>query len=117
MKQLGQRYEEQLDPANPGEWVLIFDSPWSRYWEMELSDGAIVGRTEWKNTEALIADNQEALKSSDGMRWGDGRIVASVPMNEYFSTGYAEANKQQDMKWINRFLNDRPQYRRFKGDI
>jgi hypothetical protein len=28
-----------------------------------------------------------------------------------------EANKQQDIKWMNQFIRDNPQYRRFKGDM
>lgn len=112
-----QSYEEPLDPANPGDWVLITDTPWLRYWEKEQADGMVLTRTEWKSTQALVEHNKTLLNENAGKRWGDGQVTARVPMNEYFASGYAEANKQRDYKWMNRFLRARPEFKIFPGDM
>ena len=114
--ELGTRYLEQLDPNNPGDWKLVYETPQLRYWECDIGE-AVVGRTEWLNTEQILADNAERLKVSEGARWGDGQIAASIPLNEYYKGGFAEATKDRDMKWKRKYLNEHPEYKTFKGDI
>jgi hypothetical protein len=111
-------YEEQIDPLNPGRWVMVEDNESYRRWELDLGD-RIIAKTEHKGTEKLIEDNQRALNESAGQRWGDGKVVGSVPMNLYFSSGLAEANKQRDTRFIRRWWDnpDHAKFRKFKGTI
>lgn len=110
--------EEQIDPANPGDWVLVEDNESYRRWEADLGD-KIVQRTEHKNTAQLLKDNHEALAESAYDRWGDGKSIGSVPLNIYFQSGLAEANRQRDLGFIKRWWNnaDNARFRKFKGRI
>lgn len=66
----------------------------------------------------LIEDNRQNLNDSAGSRWGDGKVVARVPMNMFFDK-LAEPIKQRDRKFIKRFLNDgdNAALRTFKGNV
>lgn len=111
-------YEEQIDPANPGGWVMVEDNESYRRWELDLGD-RIVAKTEHKGTDKLLEDNQRIFNENDGKRWGDGQVVGSVPMNMYFQSGLAEAGKQKDIKFIRRWWDDpdHRKFRKFKGTI
>ena len=111
-------HEEQIDPANPGPWVMVEDNEFFRRWEADLGD-YVLARTEHKNTEQLLKDNHEALAANEGKRWGDGQVIGSVPMNVYFQSGLAEANKQRDIGFIRRWWDDpdHAKFRKFKGTI
>jgi hypothetical protein len=68
---------------------------------------------------SLYDMNKEAEADSNGQRFGSGKIVASLPVNVAYATGFMEAARQKDQKWISRFLND-PSHRwfkRFRGKI
>jgi hypothetical protein len=111
-------HEEGIDPANPGPWKLVEANESYRRWEADLGDRIVV-RTEHLTSEALLADNQRGFNESAGQRWGDGKVVGSVPMNLYFQSGLAEASKQQDIKFIRRWWDDpdHRKFRKFKGTI
>lgn len=111
-------HEEQIDPFNPGPWKMVEDNESYRRWEIDLGD-RIVLRTEHKNTDKLLADNQRIFNENDGKRWKDGQVVGSVPMNMYFQSGLAEASKQRDIKYIRRWWDDpdHRKFRKFKGTI
>jgi hypothetical protein len=110
--------EEPIDPANPGDWVLVEDNEYFRRWEADLGD-SIVCRTEHKGSAQLLKDNHEAMAESAGQPWGDGKVFGSVPLNIYFQSGLAEANKQRDRRFIARWWNDpeHAKFRKFKGTI
>lgn len=98
--------EPALDPRAPGAWVLVEDNDTFTRYELEIGDGTVVQRTEHKHTAALLDANARARSSNAGRRWGDGQVVGSIPLNLYYSSGMAEANKQADKAWIKRFWND-----------
>lgn len=68
--------------------------------------------------DSLIADNQAELNASDGQRWGDGKVVARIPLNLFYDK-LAEPIRQRDRKHIKRFLNDGDNavFRTFKGNV
>jgi hypothetical protein len=109
------RYEEALDPHNCGAWKMVIDTPWVRHWEREDVGGFIVKRTEWKHTEELLRHNQAVLKENESKRWGGGQVVCRIPMSDYFSSGWADAQKQGDKTWQNRTLDEHPEWRIFPG--
>lgn len=112
----GVTYESPTDPANPGDWVLVSDNEAYRVWETEVGEQT-VRKTEYKHTLQLAEENRRILNENDGKRWGEGQVFASIPLNVMFQSGWSEANKQRDIKWMNQFVRDNPQYRRFKGDM
>jgi hypothetical protein len=111
--------EPALDPQNPGEWVLVEDTPDFRRYELDVGDGTLIRRTEHKHTEALLEANARARASNAGKRWGDGQVVGSIPMNLYYSSGMAEASKQRDKTFQKRFWNDldHRKLRTFEGQV
>jgi hypothetical protein len=80
-------YEEGIDPANPGDWVMVEDNESYRRWELDLGD-RIIAKTEHKGTQQLLEDNQRAFNESAGQRWGDGKSIGRVPMNVLFSPAW-----------------------------
>ena len=111
--------EEEWDVNNPpAGWVMVGDNEWFRHWECDLGD-KIVRRTENKNVDAMLANNAKTLSETAGERWGDVREIGEVPMNIYWQSGLAEANKQKDVRFIKRFWNDpdNRKFRKFKGTI
>ncbi len=58
---------------------------------------------EW--VDPILEDNQRRLNDSAGQRFGDGQVVASIPMNLYFDK-IVPAKKAGDEAYIKRLLND-----------
>ena len=86
-----------------GDWVLFCFDPES-------------GVERWYNpkenlfrnithTDQIEAANKQMRAESVGQRWGDGRVVASVPLDMYYSQLEA-AVQQQDHKYISQWIND-----------
>ena len=64
---------------------------------------------------ALADDNKEAVKDSTYDRWGDGKVTGRIPLSVMFSTGLDKAFKQNDAKYVRKFLTENPQFRRFRS--
>lgn len=84
-----------------------------RYFDGEKT----VYRTDYR-TEQIVADNKAHLLDGAGQRWGGGRRIASIPLNVYFDQ-LAEAQSQQDDKYMSRWLNDgdNAAFRTFGGRV
>jgi len=107
------------DPSQYGKWL-----PWSydpvtrkRVSFCENADGTILWNTETVVDE-LVAANKEAFNDSEGKRWGDGRVIASIDMATYFNK-IVPAKQAGDDAYIKRWLNnsDNRAYRTWKGKI
>lgn len=75
-----------------------------------------VERKQFVADETLLKLNQTQWDNSDGKRWGDGQVVARVPLNKFYAE-LAPHIKQGDddhMKW---WLNkdENKAFRTFKG--
>lgn len=113
-------YEEEWDPLNPPSgWVCVANNESYARFEADLGDGRVMLRTQHWGTEAMLDRNQELYNDSEGKRWGDGRVIGSMPMNLYFQKGLHEANVQRDLKYIKKVWNDpdNRKFRSFKGTI
>lgn len=112
------KLEQALDPTNPGEWVLVEDTPDFRRYELDMGDH-VIRRTEHKHTEQLLDANSRMLNDSINQRWGDGKVVGSIPLNLFYSSGLQEALRQRDKKFVARFLNDsdNSRFRTFGGTV
>lgn len=93
-----------------GDWKFLDRNPVTgitRY-VLDLGNGTSVMRTEYPYTEELFKINAEKQVDSLNRRWGEGQVVASIPMNVLFNPemGLSEAVSEGDEKFLNRWLND-----------
>ena len=68
------------------------------------------------NADALLAANAERFKESEGKRWGDGRVVASIPLNVFYDQFKGRHNDPEFTDW---WLNnsENQMWRTFKGNV
>lgn len=93
--------------AESGDWKLFEEVPelGIRRYCMEV-DGVRIIKTEMpKVVQDLMRMNAEQRAESRGTRWGDGAVVARIPLNIYFNE-LAEAANVGDDKYVNKWLND-----------
>lgn len=57
------------------------------------------------HADRIVNNNKIARQNNAGTRWGDGKIVASVPLDVLHSK-LQGAIEQGDQKYLKRFLND-----------
>lgn len=89
-----------------------------RYDRHTLSDGRIVQRTVNLVETELIERNKQRFNDSHGQRFGDGRVVASIPMNVFlrdFAPRLKEGDRDFNKWWLNNEQNR--QWRTFRGKI
>ena len=101
-----------------GDWELINYDPNTGRTIWKYSDGNKTHiRTDYP-VENLIKQNSQELNNSDNQRFGDGKRVASIPLN-VFQQKLQDAQAQGDSKYISRWLNDSDNraFRTFKGNI
>lgn len=102
-----------------GDWRLYdYDYQTGRsQWIMHNPDGSFTMRTDYP-VDKLIEQNRMELNESNGKRWGDGRRVASIPLNIYHEQ-LAEASHQQDDQYLSKWLNDSDHraFRTFEGKV
>jgi len=82
------------------------------------ADGTVHMITIQKDLQGLLDQNSEQEADSINRTFGDGKVVASIPM-PVFMEKLGEAVAQKDRKFIKRFLNDSnyKKFRTFHGNI
>lgn len=69
----------------------------------------------------FLEDNRRSFDDSSSKRFGDGKVVASIPLNVLFdpNTQIAEKMREGDNDHLKWWLNqsDNRMYRRFRGQI
>lgn len=78
-----------------------------------------VWRTQYLEDDVLQAENRQRYNDSEGKRWGNGRMVARVPLNVVFDESRDIAKKMREgdrdhLKWWLSSEDARP-FRTFKG--
>lgn len=91
-----------------------------RYWIawVDREKGTFIRKTENLAEPELLEMNREDYNDSFGKRFGDGRVVARIPLNVFFrdwSKALKEGDTDFNRWWLNRSEN-RP-YRTFRGNI
>lgn len=87
------------------------------YW-VDKANGVGFRKTENLVEEDLLAHNRERLNDSQGQRFGDGKVVASVPLNVFYRD-FASRLREGDTDFMRWWLNNdenRP-YRTFRGKV
>ena len=88
-----------------GAWALVDHDPATGRTVWRCTDGKLVHyRTDYP-VDGVIAANAARLNDTDGQRFGDGRRVASIPLNTFFDR-LAAAQAQGDDRYLARWLND-----------
>jgi|GEM_PF-3583126 len=96
------------DPFH-GAGKVINCGPNKVVWYVELDDGKVATCVQ-ELVSSIIEDNQRARADSAGRRWGDGAVVASIPLGLYFDK-LAPAKRAGDDAYVKRVLNDRDYYK------
>jgi hypothetical protein len=89
-----------------GEWTL-FDHDFRlkrTVWARQNPDGSTTFRTDYAVDDTIEANKTMRNAASKGFA-GDWHKVASIPLN-VFHDQLAEASRQDDSKFISRWLND-----------
>ena len=87
------------------------------YW-VDKANGVGFRKTENLHEESILERNREKFNESATQRFGDGKVVASIPMNVFYRD-FAKRLKEGDddfMKWWLNNGNNRP-YRTFRGRV
>lgn len=115
---------QSVDPSRiPDDaWELIEVTPTYRRYICPIDDqGSFAQKTEYLANDKLIAENQQLHHDSYGKRFGDGQVVARIPMNVLYGSEH-EINKKlvegdwDHMSWWLNSEKARP-FRTFRGTI
>ncbi len=89
-----------------GDWRLFdYDMKLGRQvWYRENPDGSTTWRTDYEVQPTIDANQAARNMAPDGWK-GDYHRIASIPLN-VFHDQLAEASRQGDDKYLNRWLND-----------
>ena len=106
------------DPSKLGQWQLVAHDPLTRKSTWIYEDENVLVSNTVSDVEELVAENKAAYNESEGKRWGDGQVVASIDLPTYYSK-IVPARQAGDEAWFKRWLNDPDNraYRTFKGKI
>lgn len=103
-----------------GDWKLFSYDPVTgvKAWLLDVGNGAFVIRQDIP-LDDIFASTAEERAMNQGRRWGDGRVIGSIPDALAWSSGYMKAKQNGDDAWIKRFWNDRDNYklRTFEGRV
>jgi hypothetical protein len=112
--------DEDLNFGTGNDWLLVRSDPITgmKVYIQDMGDG----RTAIKKVMPVdpILESAAADRSNNaGRKWGDGQVIGTVPLELYFSTGYADAKKNGDTAWLKRFWNngDHKKLRTFEGQV
>lgn len=102
-------------------WELEEITPHYRRWLLPLGEGKYIRKTEFLADEELIEQNRQEYNASEGKRWGDGQVVARVPLNKLYDPKeqiiekLREGDRDHLKWWLNR--EAALPYRTFKGRV
>ena len=104
-----------------GDWEVFEVTPHYRRSRLWISDDQYIMRTEFLADEELVEQNRQAFNDSHGKRFGDGKIVARVPLNMLYGSKTEIAKKLREGDsdhlrwWLNR--DDAKPFRTFRGRL
>lgn len=107
--------------ADTAAWELYEVTPAYRRWIAPIDGTRYVMKTEYLADDELVTQNQRDLHDSQGKRFGDGQVVARIPLNILYSSQsqIMEKLREGDKDHVKWFLNSeagRP-YRCFRGKV
>lgn len=111
-------FDYRDDFSDPQGGVVVLQTEDRRVTEYDLGDGRIVRKTECLVDDDILEMNKQCMIENQNARWGDGQIVASIPLNVFYAE-LGQAVKDGDQGYIKKWLNDsdKRMYRNFPGRI
>ena len=113
---------EMLGPESfirDGDWSLISHDPYTgrQVWVHEDEQFVHV-KTTYPLIGELIDHNTAIRNETAGRRWGEGKLVASIPEHIYYRE-IAPARRDGDEGYVKRWLNDAEHraFRTFEGKV
>lgn len=96
-------------------WLLLEDDPeiGRKVWVGYDTTGSPRAAHVEQEVDDILAANAEAEKATHGVRFGDYRPVASVPVTFFEKTGLGDAIDAGDRRYLSKILND-PDHKRFR---
>lgn len=115
------RANDDLKNIPDDAWSLIETTDTYRRYMCKIDDKRTAYKTEHLGEDEIIALNKQEYDDSEGKRFGDGRVVARIPLNVYYNPQYQIVQKMMEgdrdhMRWILNQSWFRP-YRNFRGRI
>ncbi len=100
-----------------GAGQVLYAYPDKVVWYCDLDEDTTITCTQYLS-QPILDENQRTINDNAGKRFGDGKVVARIPMPLYFEK-LAEARREGDEKYIKKVLNDRDysRLRTFPGTI
>lgn len=98
---------------------VVYHDPASgtRVWEYEY-EKATIRKTEWYGEARFMEEAASLRKESDGQRFGDGKVVASVPMHVWareIAPRVKDGNQSSLKRWLN--ASENAGFRTFRGKV
>lgn len=87
------------------------------YW-VDRENGTFIRKKENVIERDLIAENRERYDQSHGVRFGDGQVVARVPLNIFYrdiAPRLKQGDKDFNKWWLNH--DDNRMWRNFRGKL
>jgi hypothetical protein len=108
-------------PRDDAAWEVFEVTPGFRRSRLWLDDTQYIVRTEYLAEDTLIESNRQSFDESQGKRFGDGKVVARIPLNVLYApkSEVAKKLKEGDSEHLKWWLNrdeGRP-WRRFRGNL
>lgn len=111
----------RLDPSqirDGGDWQVYEVTDTYRRSRLWLDADRYIIRTEYLADDDLLEDNRQLYNDSQTKRFGDGQVVARIPMNKFYAdlVGKIREGDKEHLKW---WLDqsDNRKYRTFRGRI
>lgn len=113
-----------IDPSKipDAAWELVETTPLYRRYICPIDEkGSYAQKTEYLHDNRLIADNQQLLHDSRTERFGDGKVIARIPLNVLYGSQsqlIAKIREGDDdhIKWWANSDAAKP-YRTFRGNV
>ncbi|MEM6602512.1 MAG: hypothetical protein AAF621_00525 [Pseudomonadota bacterium] len=101
-----------------GNWELIEYVPELKRSLWRYFDGERTHYRTTYETDDIIEANKQEQNLTAGQRWGEWRIVASIPAGLFFEH-LGEAVKNRDERYVSKYLNDADNrdFRTFLGTV
>lgn len=108
-----------IDPStirDGGDWEVYEITPTVRRSRLWMSEDSFIIRTEYLEEDVLVEQNRQSFDESSSKRFGDGRVVARIPMNKLYSDFAGKWTDDDFTKW---WLNnpDNRAFRTFRGKV
>lgn len=105
-----------FDPFK-GKGRVVYSHPDKVLWGLWV-DAELIATVVQERVDLILDDNVATMNNNAGKRWGDGQIVAKIPLG-FYGKYIMPAKQNGDEKYIKKILEDSDysKFRSFPGKI